>query len=245
MSAIERALRCLASPGAVLAHGPSSGNFGVYAGGDRRRRPVAKLRVEDVRELVSSGALEASPRRDGFILTPAGRSRSARHTASPSERFFVQHGTIVARETLDERGETRLVRGVAQSSVLQRLAALRDGNGAPWLTGGELAAAARLRAHWEAGQAGLVRGSDLTAPPNASGARGASSAQEAALAARCDARRAVSNALDALAPPLRRVVERICLHEDGLEALERSEGWPARSGKLALKLGLAQLAAAF
>jgi Domain of unknown function (DUF6456) len=33
------------------------------------------------------------------------------------------------------------------------------------------------------------------------------------------------------------------LHEEGLEALERSEGWPARSGKIALKLGLAQLAA--
>lgn len=245
MSAIDRALRCLASADAVLARGSSSGNFGVYAGGDRRRRPVARLRDEDVRELVSSGALEATPAGDGFVLTPAGRSRSARSAAAPSERFLVQHGPIVARETLDERGEMRLVRGVAQSGVLQRLAALRDGKGAPWLTGGELAAAARLRAHWETGQAGLVRGSDLTAPPNASGARGASSAQEAALALRCDARRAVSDALDGLAPPLRRVVERICLHEDGLEALERAEGWPARSGKLALKLGLAQLAAVF
>jgi hypothetical protein len=58
-----------------------------------------------------------------------------------------------------------------------------------------------------------------------------------------DARKRVAVALDALAPPLRRVVERVCLHEDGLEALERAEGWPARSGKLALKLALAQLAA--
>jgi hypothetical protein len=40
------------------------------------------------------------------------------------------------------------------------------------------------------------------------------------------------------------VVERVCLCEEGLDALERSEGWPARSGKIALKLGLAQLAAA-
>lgn len=45
-----------------------------------------------------------------------------------------------------------------------------------------------------------------------------------------------------LAPPLRRAVERVVLYEDGIEALERGEGWPARSGKLALKLGLAQLA---
>lgn len=45
------------------------------------------------------------------------------------------------------------------------------------------------------------------------------------------------------APPLRRVVKRVCFNEDGVEALERAEGWPARSGKLALKMALAQLAA--
>jgi hypothetical protein len=78
-----------------------------------------------------------------------------------------------------------------------------------------------------------------------SGSRGPGNAQEAALARRCDARRRVAEALDKLAPQLRRVVERVCLHEDGLEALERAERWPPRSAKLALKLGLAQLAASF
>lgn len=65
------------------------------------------------------------------------------------------------------------------------------------------------------------------------------------MARRCDARRRSADALAKLAEPLRRVVERVCLYEEGLEALERSEGWPARSAKLALKLGLAQLAADF
>jgi hypothetical protein len=32
------------------------------------------------------------------------------------------------------------------------------------------------------------------------------------------------------------------LREEGLEALERAETWPVRSGKIALKLALAQLA---
>ncbi|MBS0384677.1 MAG: hypothetical protein JSS00_04935, partial [Proteobacteria bacterium] len=49
--------------------------------------------------------------------------------------------------------------------------------------------------------------------------------------------------LDSLAPPLRRVVEAVCLAEEGLEAVERMQAWPARSGKLALKMALAQLAA--
>jgi hypothetical protein len=58
----------------------------------------------------------------------------------------------------------------------------------------------------------------------------------------CDARRMVEDALNGLAQPLRRAVERVCLWEEGIETLERGEGWPARSGKIALKLGLAQLA---
>ena len=73
--------------------------------------------------------------------------------------------------------------------------------------------------------------------------RAARRAALAAVEARCDAQRRANEALAALAAPLRRVVERVCLYEEGLEALERAEGWPARSGKIALKLGLAQLAA--
>jgi len=94
------------------------------------------------------------------------------------------------------------------------------------------------------GERGLVRGSDWAAPPNSSSGRSVSNAVELAAGAFCDARRRVAGALERLAPPLRRVVERVCLHEEGLEALERGESWPARSGKLALKLALAQLAAA-
>ena len=62
------------------------------------------------------------------------------------------------------------------------------------------------------------------------------------IGAQCDARRRVARALPALAPQLRRAVEMACLREGGLETLERTEGWPARSGNLALKLALAQLA---
>jgi DNA-directed RNA polymerase specialized sigma24 family protein len=126
---------------------------------------------------------------------------------------------------------------------MRRLANLRDVNGAAWLSQAELAAANRLRADWAQSEIGALRGSDWMAAPMGSTLRGPGNAQEAAMARRCDARRRVADALTQLAPPLRRVVERIVLYEHGLEALERAEGWPVRSGKLALKLGLAQLAA--
>jgi hypothetical protein len=241
--ALERALARLAEPGALLAP-QASGGFGVFASADRRRRALAKLTAAQVRELEADGMLAAASG-GAFVLSEAGRSRLRRAAAPEAERFAAQHGTIADRFLIDADGDVRVARGYERSPTLRKLRALRDGAGAPWLSDEELRAAARLRRHWEEGQAGLVRGSDLSAPPMGSSARGPSSAQERALAARCDARRRVGEALDALAPPLRRVVERVCLHEDGVEALERAEGWPARSGKVALKLGLAQLARAF
>jgi hypothetical protein len=228
----------------VLAPLAAGSGYGVFAKGDRRRRPLARLGPADVRELVAEGAIAPHASAPGLVLTQAGLARARRGAATAEEAFTAQHRPVVTRTVVDAEGAARAVRGLAPSSVVRRLAGLRDAAGAPWLTDAELRAAAQVRADWQASQVGLVRGSDWSAPPLGSTARGASSAQERALANRCDARLRLAQALDALAPPLRRVVERVCIHEDGIEALERAEGWPARSGKLALKLGLAQLAAA-
>jgi hypothetical protein len=65
------------------------------------------------------------------------------------------------------------------------------------------------------------------------------------MAAGADARQRVERVLTALALPLRKIVERSCLLEQGLEDIEHAERWPARSAKIALKCGLAQLAAAY
>ena len=241
---IERALSRLAAPQAVLAAERGRGGFGVFPGGDRRRRPVCRLSTPEVRDLEAAGAIAAI---DGgaYVLTEAGRARVRRAGAAPDERFREQHGKIVARAVVDADGVLRQVRGLDCAAAVKRLGQLHDGNGAPFLTPDELAAAARLRADWDLGQIGLVRGSDWSAAPMGKTARGPGNAREGALAAHCDARRRVSEALEGLAGPLRRVVERVCLYEEGLAALERQEGWPERSGKIALKLGLAQLAAAW
>jgi DNA-directed RNA polymerase specialized sigma24 family protein len=143
---------------------------------------------------------------------------------------------------MDDAGDTRVVRGIDPDQALRKLGALRDADGNAWLEPGEMRAAARLRHDWLLGQIGLMRGSDWQAPPRTGGARGPGNGVEQLAGARYDARRRVEIALDALASPLRRTVEAVCLHEQGIEALEREQGWPARSGKIALKLGLAQLA---
>jgi hypothetical protein len=234
---VERALARLCAPGAVLAPERAGMSFGLYPNGDRRRRPIVRLSAAEVGELGSSGAIAAAG--EGFAITDAGRARARREGARSDEAFTAQHGPIVDRAVMDGDGAARTVRGFEIDGVIRRLAALRDASGVAWLTGAEIAAAARLRSDWERGEQGLVRGSDWRAPPKGGTARGF----DGAAVAHCDARRRVAEALKRLAPPLRRIVERVCFHEEGLEALERAESWPARSGKLALKLALAQLAA--
>jgi hypothetical protein len=240
---VERALARLCADGAVLA-ADRGGGYGVFPGGDRRRRPTVRLGASVVRELESAGAIIRSEG-DALALTEAGRARVRRSSAAAGEAFVAQHADIGPRAVIDPDGDVKHVRGAEPNAVLRRLAALRGAGGEAWLSGAELAAAGRLWTDWRRSQVGQVRSSDWTAPPISGSARGGGNGQEAAMARRCDARRRIEDALQRLAPPLRRVVERVCLHEDGLEALERAEGWPSRSGKLALKLGLAQLAAGF
>jgi hypothetical protein len=236
---VKRALQRLAAPGCVLAE-ERSGGFGVFPQGDRRRRPMARLTAAEMRELNASGALERSG--DVFVLSVAGQARALRDAALPEENFAAQHRPVIDRVVIDADGATRGVRGHEAHPALRKLAALKDADGAPFLSAAELNAATQLRLDWEAGERGLVGGSDWRAPPNGSAPR-SRNGRELALAIHCDRRRRVSDSLARLALPLRRVVESVCLREEGLEALERAETWPARSGKIALKLALAQLAA--
>jgi hypothetical protein len=240
--AATRALIRLADPRALLAPLPGGRGFGVFLGADRRRRPIARLSLAQVEALAVEGAVAAAG--PGYRLTKAGAARAAREAAANREEaFLAQHGPVVDRTVMDRDGEARLVRGFSPLEPIQRLARLRDADGAPWLAPHEVAAAKRLRADWEAGQAGIAPGSDWTAPPRSGGARGPGSGREAALAIGLDARARVEASLAALAAPLRRVVEALCLHEAGLEEVEKAERWPPRSAKIALKLALAQLAA--
>jgi hypothetical protein len=238
---VERALVRLSAPGAMLAPTPDGRGFGVYRTADRRRRPILTLSRGQTEALAADGAIVGAG--NGFVLTPAGRARAQRALADPAEAFLAQHGRIAARSVIDADGSVGATRGFDPAAALRRLAHLRDADGRPWLSAAEMAAAARLRADWDRGQAGLTPARDWSAPPSA-GARGPGDAREAALARGIDARARVERALGALAPPLRRAISALCLEDAGLEQFERREGWPPRSAKVVLKLALAQLASA-
>lgn len=237
----ERMLQRLAAANGVLMPEREGRGYCYYPNGDRRRRPLVRLSASQVGALQSEGVLTTTP---PIMLSDAGRARIRREAADDAdEPYLAQHAPITTRSVIDEQGAVHAVRGIDWDASLRRLAALRDNSGAPWLSADELAAAAQLRSDWERAEIGLVRGSDWGAPPRGGVPRGQT--QDIAMAARCDARRRLEERLRALAAPLRRAVQRVCLNDEGLESLERAEGWPVRSGKLALKLALAQLAQSY
>jgi hypothetical protein len=238
----SRVLQRLAK-GAVLSPIRDGSEYGVIPRADRRRRPVARVRRDVVKALAADGAIATTADGVSYALTPAGASRVLRETAAPTEAFLAQHLQITERHTVDGDGDLRRARGCAPDQALKRLAALRDANGQPWFSAQELEAAGQLRSDWLSAEIGMVRGSDWMAGPQSRTSRGPGNATESAMIRCCEARARVSDALASLAAPLRRAAELACLEEAGFEAIERALGWPARSGKVALKLALAQLAA--
>ncbi|MGE0851375.1 MAG: DUF6456 domain-containing protein [Hyphomicrobiaceae bacterium] len=56
------------------------------------------------------------------------------------------------------------------------------------------------------------------------------------------ARQRIDRALAAVGPELSGILVAVCCHEEGLEAAERTQGWPPRSGKVVLQLALTSLA---
>lgn len=236
-----RALQRLGEEGAVLAPHRDGRGHGVYRRGDRRRRPTARLNAEDVRALLVDGAIVASGIAQCFLLSGAGRARVTRAKAEETP-WRAQHGPLVERPMMTPDGVLRFVLGADPSGPVARLARVSDSAGVGFFAGREIAAARQLWEDFAQGQQGLTSRSDWAAPPRGSAPRGPGGAQECAAIGAIDARKRVHDALAALPHRLAEALRAFLLEEKALDTLERQCRWPARSGKLALKLGLELLA---
>jgi hypothetical protein len=199
---MERALARLAN-GAVLSPSSDGKGFAIYPNGDRRGRPIARLSMIEMRMLVAEGSIHAAG--DGYAITEAGRAQARRARALRDEAYAAQHRPVIDRTVIDASGTLTRTRGHDADGCLRRLAALRDASGAPWLSAAEVAVASRLRADWERGECGLVRGSDWSAPPKGGAARGPGNALEGAIAGHCDAGRRGARETRAAAAARRRM----------------------------------------
>ncbi|MGK0266268.1 MAG: hypothetical protein ACI82N_000512 [Maricaulis sp.] len=230
-AALPRWLRCLAREGAALRPcGDASGRYGIYPGGDRRRRPLARLDAGQLREALARGLL--SDESGKIELCSDGRAALRRQT-DEGTAHAAQHREMLDRTILSASGQLQRVRCNRREGAL--------GPWADWLDPIERAAGERFCA--DHARSSLhqhtTRNWSLTASARAQGWNGG---PEAASLAAIAAKDRVMNALAALGPGMDRLLIAVCIREEGMAAIERRFGWAQRSGKTVLKLALQQLA---
>ena len=263
-----RLLARLAVPGAFLgpsADGRDAWSIGVtgarrLAGGGGVSLAGGVVSGETVRELLSAGVLEqvAGAARQRLALSGAGHARlrraeaagassdarSANPAANPSVNasanpWLAQHADLADGERRVD-GEMRRVCINHAESPLAWLRRRRDRSGAAMIDEIAFAAGERLRADMT--RARMTPRVTASWEPAASAGNGARLRQEPgdmALAARQRVARALAAAGDEFAG----VLVDVCGFLKGLEQVEQERGWPARSGKLILRMALARLAA--
>ncbi len=154
--------------------------------------------------------------------------RSVRKVAAGGSRP-VQHAATPKRREADER-------------PLAWLRRRKDKVGQPMIDAFQFEAGERLRADYTFAQ--LMPSVTMSWRAEAGDGNrrsphgGAADLQDAVIAAR----ERVNRAMASVGPELSGILIDVCCHLKGLEAAERDRGWPLRSAKVVLQLGLTSLA---
>jgi len=204
---------------------------GFAARGDGR---PARIDRPTARRLVAAGLVEAHAGQ----LRPTAEARTwlRRHLAD-ADRFADQHRDI--RRAPDG---TRINQA---ESPLRKLASLSSGSGKPFLLPHHLEAGERVRRLVE--RAALApRTTTNYTPDHVASQRADSAGAGAAISDMAsDARRRLARLGTDLPPDSLGVVIDVCGFLKGLQQVESERGWPQRSAKLVLRIGLDQVAHTF
>lgn len=224
-------------------------NGGVFLGEEEVTAEVAALIAHD---------LAARDRRGGVRLTAPGAAYAKRLAARSALRRAGRQGDAAALTVItpfrDQHQEIDIVMVADGDSAVERrffnhrecplawLRRRRDRAGRPLIDDRQFAAGMRLRNDFERGGLSPRVTASWTALPvgraGAASQRGGLDPSDSQMSARQRFRRAVA----ALGPGLAEVAIRTCCAYEGLEAVEKSLDWPARSGKVVLSLALTRLA---
>lgn len=226
-----RWLRALARAGAVLLPqtDPPTG-YAVFARGDRRRRPLARVSPAQVDNADKKGWLNW--RGEGCVVSDSGRQVAVRGEDGPPPGA-AQHRRMIERLVMQPDG--KIV--VAQANALEG----PIGKWARDLAPKEIEAAERFVRDYVRSTLSqpVTRNWSPVSPRRGETRR--HSREDAALGA-IAAKNRVMNALAALEPVEARVIEAALIREESLAAMERRFGWRRRSAKQVVKAALARLA---
>ncbi|MDH2325909.1 DUF6456 domain-containing protein [Cereibacter sp. SYSU M97828] len=236
----RRVLRRMAESGAVLGFAADMEKAAVL-----RTFPdgqTAKTAVVD-REVAQAFALKnwIAPRKAGRIttyeITSAGRAylRQAIEEEDGRRRGMSEAG---ANFNWGEEEDTRRLRYGLGESPVAAMGRRRDKDGKPLLEPELVAAAERIREDFELAQMGprVTQNWDRFLDGGAPGLKADPAGRGPGAA-----RDRVALALQELGPGLNDMVLRCCCHLEGVEATEKALNWPARSGKVVLRIALERL----
>lgn len=180
-----------------------------------------------------------------YNITATGRTALNRIMADQENRARarLENGFAEAQARFEPQqpdggsGHVRKPRYGSAETPLEMLARLADRDGKPFLSEAMVGAGKRLREDFELAQiSGHLMQEKLHFIPGSQATR--SSSREAGAAAR----QRMAEALQRLGAGLSDIALRCCCHLEGLETAERNLGWPARSGKVVLRIALQHLA---
>jgi Domain of unknown function (DUF6456) len=197
--------------------------------------------ADTLARLLSADLVTVGPNRQ-IEITAAGRSHLARlklaRGAIEIDPFLGQHLDLARRSIATPHGRAEVTIDNAESP-LAWLARRKDRSGRPLIAAEQLQAGEKLRAQFTAANLTPRTTSNWSAPiAQSAGASGAAVVADVIVTARQQIRRA----LDAAGPEFAGLLIDVCCFLKGLEDVERERGWPARSAKVVLQLGLDRLA---
>ncbi|MGH1369119.1 MAG: DUF6456 domain-containing protein [Maritimibacter sp.] len=246
-------LRAMSEPGAllVIAQGVE-GAIVVKSGTDNR--PVRRaITSQDVAEYLSvsewitlTGTPGAKVAR--YSITSKGRgefNRLMAHAESARAAGLEEGDLDAARGKVAAKTQRRARRSAGADAPIHVLARRKRAGGTPFLSPQMVQAAERFRESFEIAQLhGQVtqdweallqgNGGKLRAASHSTGA-------EAQVDRRMTAEASLAKAIAALGPELAECVILSCCHEHGMETIEDKLDYPARSGKIVLRIALATL----
>jgi len=203
---------------------------------------ATKITKGEVGTLLAKGLVveyARSARGVRYSRTPKSERRG--QTAADRRRARFMEAERFFQNTPDAAPNTVTVN--LGESPLGWLARRRNANGDPFLLPEEIEAGETLRADFERAQLGPRVTQDWRSFLTPGGSGSGVSAQERGVDDGAEAaRHRVMNALSDLGPGLSDAALRTCCFLEGLETVEATMAWSARSGKIVLKIALQRLA---
>jgi len=250
-----RVLRALLEPDTllVIADGVDDAVV-VHNSGDGRpvRRAILTRDVAEALALKEFIAGTVAGRIARYTITPQGRGEVRRLMAETESRRAAARSQADDTDMIDageaflsaDTGRRSRKRSAGAESPLSVLARRKRGAGGAWLTPELVAAGMRFRETWEIAQLGgeLTRDwNKLVAGRVSAGGRHANAAGKGATR-RLEAEEGLSAAIRALGPDMAETVIMAVCQEQGMEDIENRLEYPARSGKIVLRIALNTLA---